>query len=53
MQGEVDDEPFARTLAEFVAGASEADDKRRNTMLKMIPMVRACSHPFKQLPALR
>lgn len=34
------DGPFARALAEFLTGATPEDDRRRNSMLKLIPMVR-------------
>jgi Protein ENHANCED DISEASE RESISTANCE 2, C-terminal len=44
-QGDVGDAPFARALAQFVSGASPSDDARRNSMLKMIPMVRPATLP--------
>lgn len=38
--GGAGDGPFARALAEFLTGASPSDDRRRNSTLKLIPMVR-------------
>lgn len=45
------DGPFARTLAEFLTGAAPADDSRRNSMLKLIPMVRFTGRCTPQVSA--